>query len=430
MSQYRPNAIQAAMATGSHDEHLEVMRPTTWVAGMAMVFLLIGSLAWSFFVNVPITVSSDGILAAPSGVIDVVSDTQGILGDLTVKVGERISPGMVLAYVEQPDVRLELTAAQGIRQDAENFLGHLREDQELERTALEDFHKRRDVALGDNIRLIEVQRTAVASRLAAMRGLSNQQIITQERLLAVNAEFISLEAQIAQANRERNQLALDDETTRIQRRREELDAIRRLDEATRSVDNIRQRLERLGVVRANYGGRIVELKANGGDAVQRGTPILTMERQDANASPLPVAIAYFSVQDGKKIRVGQAVEVSPVHTKREEDGFIRGKVVSISEAPSSSEGMKRTLYNDQLVRNFSQSTGGAPFEVRIALDTMPGRPGDLQWSTVEPPNVPIEPGTLAGVTVTVKTVKLISLIVPVARRMLGIDLIMGANDQL
>lgn len=427
MSQYRPAAVQAAISTGNHDDHLEVMRPLTWVAGLAMVGLLLLGLGWSNFVNVPITVSSRGILAAPGGVIGIVSDTQGILGDLTVKVNDRITPGMVLAYVEQPDVRLELSAAEGTLKDAQGFLDQMRVDQEREQRALGEFRTGRDASLAENIRLLETQRTAISGRIQALRGLSNQQIVTQDRVLSVNAEFISLEAQIAQANRERNQLALDEQTRRIQRERDELDATRRVAEATRAVANIRLRLERLGVVRALYGGRIVELKANGGDAVQRGTPIMVVERIDQGASAIPVAIAYFSADDGKKIEAGQSVEISPVNTDREEDGFIRGRVLSISETPSSSEGMNRTLHNDQLVSTFSAGLG-APFEVHIALDTKPDDPTNLVWSTQEPPEADIEPGTLANISITVKSVRLITLVIPVVRRLLGVDLILSANE--
>jgi len=427
MSQYRQAAVNAAIASSSHDDHLEVMRPLTWVAGLAMVALLVLGLGWSSFVNVPITVASRGILTAPGGVIDIVSDTQGILGDLTVKVNDRITPGMVLAHVEQPDVRLELSAAEGTLKDAQGFLDQIRIDQEREQRALGEFRTGRDASLAENIRLLETQRAAVSGRIQALRGLSNQQIVTQDRVLSVNAEFISLEAQIAQANRERNQLALDEQTRRIQRERDELDATRRVAEATRAVANIRLRLDRLGVVRALYGGRIVELKANGGDAVQRGTPIMVVERIDKGASTIPVAIAYFSADDGKKIEAGQTVEISPVNTDREEDGFIRGRVLSISETPSSSEGMNRTLHNDQLVSTFSAGLG-APFEVHIALDTKPGDPTQLVWSTQDPPEADIEPGTLASISITVKSVRLITLVIPVVRRLLGIDLILSGNE--
>jgi len=427
MSQYRPAAVQAAVASGSHDDHLEVMRPLTWVAGIAMVALLLLGLGWSSFVNVPITVASRGILIAPEGVIDIVSDTTGILGDLTVKVNERVTPGMVLAHVEQPDVRLELSAAEGTLKDAQSFLDRIQADQQREQRALDEFRKGRDAALTENIRLLETQRTAVSGRIQALRNLSNQQIVTQDRVLSVNAEFISLEAQIAQANRERNQLALDEETNRIQRERDELEAARRVSEATRAVANIRLRLDRLGVVRALYGGRIVELKANGGDAVQRGTPIMLVERHDEGTAFVPVAIAYFSADDGKKIAIGQTVEVSPVNTEREEDGFIRGRVVQISDAPTSSEGMIRTLHNDQLVKAFSANLS-APFEVRIALDTQPDDPTRPVWSTRQPPAAAIEPGTLSNVIITIRSVRLITLIIPVVRRLLGIDLILSANE--
>ncbi len=428
MSKYRSAAVQAAITANSPDEHLEVMRPFTWTAGVALVALLLLALTWSCFVDVPITVASRGMLTASGGVVDIVSDTTGILGDLTVAVNEHITPGMVLAHVEQHDAQLELSSAEGKLSDAQGFLNQLRADHATEQRALDGFRRTRDAALAENILLLESQRTAVSKRVEVLRSMVAKRVVTEDHVLSVNAEFIALGVQIAQANSERNQLAVDEQTRLIQSERNDLEAQGRVADATRQRDNIRLRLDRLGVVRALHGGRVVELKANGGDPVQRGTPIMVVEQLDAGASSIPVAIVYFSAEDGKKIAAGQSVEVSPVHTERDEDGFIRGRVLQVSEAPSSTEGMHRTLHNDLLVKGFIAQLG-APFEVRIALETRPDDPSQPQWSTRKPPAAVIEPGTPADVIVTVKSVRLIALIIPVIRRLLGIDLILSAHDR-
>ncbi len=424
-SKYRLPALEAAIAVERHDDHLEVLDPRTWIAGLAVVGLLSAALAASAIIDVPVNVETRGIIVAPGGVIDIVSDTQGILGDLQVKVGDTVTPGMALAVVEQPDVRLELAAAEAKLHDDQAFLTRIRGDQARETGALDEFRTRRDAALTENVELLQKHRDSISERLGVLRDLSSRQIVAQDRVLAANAEFIMVEAQIAQAERERNQLALDDATRRIQRERDELEASRRVAEASRATDAIRQRLERLGVVRANYGGRVIELKTDGGEAVQRGTAIMVVERQDVAASRLPVTIAYFSAEDGKKIEVGQPVEVSPVNVERGENGFIRGRVVQISDAPASTQGMLRVLHNDQLVSNFTAQMS-APFEALIALDTRADAPGELDWSSDRKPDKAVEPGTLATVSVTVKKVRLISLILPTVRRLFGLDLLEGA----
>jgi len=168
-------------------------------------------------------------------------------------------------------------------------------------------------------------------------------------------------------------------------------------------------------VLAPFSGIVVEAKVNPGQVVSRGMPLLTVERDPEGGRGAPVAILYVSAEDGKRLQPGLAVEVSPSSTRREEHGFVHGRITRVAQAPASSAGLLRTLQNDQLVRNFT-ATLGALFEVEVALEADPATRSGLRWSTRSGPPFGIESGTLVGAEVTVRSVRLIGLAFPALRR--------------
>ena len=111
------------------------------------------------------------------------------------------------------------------------------------------------------------------------------------------------------------------------------------------------------------------------------------------------------------------MEVSPSTTRREEDGFLRGRVEWVADSAASTAGLLRTLQNDQLAQGFTKSLG-TPFEVRIRLLADPAGPQGLAWSSGRGPGFAVTGGTMVQVAVTVRRVRLIALAVPALRRWL------------
>ncbi|MBF0130038.1 MAG: hypothetical protein HQL33_08590 [Alphaproteobacteria bacterium] len=72
--------------------------------------------------------------------------------------------------------------------------------------------------------------------------------------------------------------------------------------------------------------------------------------------------------------------------------------------------MLRTLKNKALVQELSG--GGAPFEVSVELKRDPNSPSGFLWSSSRGPEVDINSGTLCEGTLTVREVRLISLVIP------------------
>ena len=197
------------------------------------------------------------------------------------------------------------------------------------------------------------------------------------------------------------------------------------------------RLGRMDVLDSPYSGVVVELKLNEGEMIERGATLLSLLPDDqtdeipaktqagANSSgsaasprthvPL-IATLYVSSADGKRIRKDMIAEIVPATVKREEFGFISGRVLSVAEMPATQEGMQRRLKNQKLVQ--SLSSAGAPFELIVSLDEDPSTHSGFRWSSSRGPDESLSAGGLCAAEVVTREETVFKLLVPALRRFL------------
>ncbi len=164
-------------------------------------------------------------------------------------------------------------------------------------------------------------------------------------------------------------------------------------------------------VASPYTGRIVELKVDPGSPIEQGTALLSLEGLNAEGRVDLVAVIYTAPAEGKKIRPGMDVQVSPSTVRREEYGFMLGKVASVGQFPATPQGMLRVLGNSELVKTLS--AGGAPIEVRVTLSADAQSASGYAWSSRAGPPIQVDSGTLCNAWITLDQRRPISLVLPV-----------------
>lgn len=159
-----------------------------------------------------------------------------------------------------------------------------------------------------------------------------------------------------------------------------------------------------------YTGRVLEVRSKPGASIGAGMPLLTVEAGDKQAKALQ-AVLYLPLQQGKTILPGMQAEISPSSVNREEYGFIRGRVTSVSEFPVTAQAMLVTIGNEALVQELA-GHGAALLEVRVEPIPDPRTVSGFKWSTGEGPPVEIDSGTLMAASVIVKQQKPITSVIP------------------
>ena len=130
-------------------------------------------------------------------------------------------------------------------------------------------------------------------------------------------------------------------------------------------------------------------------------------------------LAYVPSSEVKNTHVGMEVQISPSTVKREEFGFMQGRVAYVGDFPSTPAALMRNFENESLVQ--SMMAAGPVTEVRVGLVAAPNTASGYRWSSPRGPDVTISSGTLCSVQIVTREQRPVSLLFPVFRESLGLN---------
>ncbi|MGE5707586.1 MAG: NHLP bacteriocin system secretion protein, partial [Bacteroidota bacterium] len=170
-------------------------------------------------------------------------------------------------------------------------------------------------------------------------------------------------------------------------------------------------------IRAEASGRVLEITGILGQMVTQGARLGSIKLEDAEEENRLASVAYFTIGDGRRMRPGMKVQITPDTVKREEFGGILGTVTSVSEYPVTVEGVANIVNNPVMAASLSE--GGRIIEVFFTLTPDPSTKSGFRWSSSRGPNLRILPGVTNVARVTVEQRAPISFVLPFLRSMLG-----------
>jgi HlyD family secretion protein len=232
-------------------------------------------------------------------------------------------------------------------------------------------------------------------------------LASREKLVELNGDVEDRAAQLKQ---------FEAQAFELESQRATLDADAQLDLDSRkrqiAAASSEQALQE--TVTTPYAGAVVEVKVSPGGSVGTGTPVLTIQ---PDADTLEV-LTYISSLQAKDIRKGLDARISPSQVKREEYGFMWGKVAFVADYPATAAAVMRNIQNDQLLQTL---TGRGPVtEVRVTLERDPSTTSGFRWSSARGPSLRISPGTIVSAEIVTDRRAPISLVVPILRQTLGL----------
>ncbi|WP_338847633.1 NHLP bacteriocin system secretion protein [Massilia sp. W12] len=389
-------------------------RLALWLAGLLVLAMLVASL----LISVPVMASGSGIVLQTLGVSDVVAAHGGRVRRVLSAPGQTIQAGQLIAELSQPELE---TALQTQHAD-------LREAQ-AQRARISELHAS-DRAMQSRQQIqqrgeLQVRRGAASQRHAWLqqRIKQDQQLLasgflSRNRLQDTEAELLQQQEKLAEI--ESNLKALDSDAAAREhvRVKELLEQDLRISNLQHRIREAEQRLQRESRLLAEAGGVVAEIKFAVGDVLSAGQAVLTLLPPVSSQSGQLEVIAYLAAGEGKKVKPGMAVRVTPGNVKKEEFGSIIGTVQSVAPIPATSEGMQRTLRNRQLVQNLSQNA--APIEVRLSLQADPASASGLRW-TSRGPDLRLDAGTIVQAEVVVKRIRLLALALPALEAWLHLE---------
>ncbi len=375
MIQFRKEALEALSSPEQLDQPLPLLRPSHWATLLGLLLFAGAVLLWSILGRVPVRIQGRGLLLLPEALVPVQSPSSGPLQAILVKEGQCVKAGHAMA-------RIDLVQLRGALEAGGRRLQQLRRQNDL---ATLQAQRERSLARSDLERLLPYRASGV---------------IAEET-------FIDKERQLQRIDSQQ----LAESQTRRQGINDELLALARQQEEHR----------RGSLVVAPVAGCIVDQLVQPGAIVNAGTTLFSLDRRDRRQEI--VSLVYFPSQDGKRLRPGQEVRITPTTTRAQRHGGIRGKILRLRNLPVSREALRQRLGLDSLVQTVQPlgSNGNEPLiEAVTSLQRDPRTRSGFDWGGGPGPDLILSPGTGTEVSVLVEQRQPISYVIPLLRDISGI----------
>ena len=415
---FRKVSLERLSSPEQLDMVMEVTPPRAWLALGAVGVLLIVVTVWGILGSIPEKVTAQGILLRRGGVADVAAPAAGQVAEIAVVEGKDVKAGELLVRIAQPDLVTRLQDAQAVLAENE------RQDAETAAIWERDFQLRREALrlqrskLEDSVRFLAEREKSLEEQLRIAEEFQKLGLVSRSSLLQSRDSYSGAQDGLRGARGELQQLDVKSLALQTEQRDAVEKSRMRLEEARRVLAGIRKQLEHSTEVRAPASGRVLEVKVNPGSIVGAGAPLVSLQQGAEGGGEALEALIYVPASSGKNVRVGMEAQVSPTTAKREEFGFLVGKVRHVSEFPATREGMLRVLPNATLVA--SMSSDGSPFAAYVDLVPDPASASGYRWSSSKGEPIRVGSGTMVTATVVVRERRPISMVIPLLREYTGI----------
>jgi len=378
---FRKSALDRLSSPEQLDLMVRITSPAGWVALTALIGLIVVAIMWGIFGNIPTKVIGSAMLIKTGGVVEVSARSSGLITDVSVRAGDMVKRGQKIARIAQPDLLEQFNSLKA------------RKAELLNKSQMSDSLLRQKRGT------LKFNSEVLRRRLDDQNGLLKDGLITRQSVLTTQQQL------------EENAAALKELDLR------KVDIELELVQIERNLDSVKVRLKLSTDVISPYSGRVLEIKLDENSIVQAGSSILNMELAGDSIKDLEVVV-FVSSLDGKKVKPGMDIFISPSTIKREDYGYMVGKVTAVAEFPSTSQGMMRILQNQQLVQQLS--AGAAPIQINADLTPDAGATSGYKWTSPGGPPVLIQSGTLGTANISVRSQRPISLVIPMLREFVGV----------
>lgn len=412
---FRSSALQRAASPEQLDYLVGITKPFDWIITIVVGMAIAAAIAWAVLGRIPSRISGQGIFVGGGLVADAVSAAAGRLASVDVALGDHVASGQVIARIAQTDTEQRYKDAKEVFDERQHEYDDLtaRVSAELKSKA-ENFVKLEAAfnlviqATGQRIDYLTTDvknlqdlfargyttRKNLEDRRLELTEAQQRRVDTQNEILKLRAQKTDLESQ-RQHDVQQSQFSLN--------------------EAHHQMDELAGELTRNSRVVSPIEGRVLEMKVSAGSVLTVGTPVISIEDEGAKLE----AVIYIPAGEGKNVRPGMQVHLVPKTVRREEFGTMLGSVVNVSDFPMTPQGMAAVLHNESLVSFFAHD--GAPYAVTVNLENDPTTASGYRWAVGSGPDIRLTSGTLAQAEITTRNRRPLDLVLPLIKKLTGID---------
>lgn len=411
---FRNVALERLASPEQLDQVLRMTSPKGWLGLLGIYMVVATAIIWGYQGSIPTTAIGQGVIVRAGGVVNVVTRGSGLVLSLNVAPGQRIQHDQVIATIAQPEllektkvIREEMAEA---REQRERTLRLHAAAAKLQMEALARQRANNELQIAE----LETQAELAREDIPVEDQLLAKGLVTKQQTINARQKLVGIQDQIEEVRAHIKQLDAQSFSLESQPQQEDLEMKLRVSSLERNLAEIEKDLSMAQNVVSPYAGDVLELKVYAGSAVVEGQPILSIQPDRQNLELL----AYVPAAQAKDVKTGMEVQVAPSSAKREEFGFMKGKVTFVADYPATSAALMRNFQNELLVSALSSS--GPVTELRVALDPDESTPSGFRWSSSHGPPIMISSGTICSVQIVTRRQKPITLVLPYVKEHLGL----------
>lgn len=433
---FRKVAMDRLSSPEQLDQLIRVTTPRAWFTLLAVGLILAAAVTWGIWGSIPNKVNGQGILMNSGGVYNIVHSSPGQITDIRVRAGDKVKRGEVVARVDQSELVVQINQLIS-RLEQLKILQEARSGKDIKKLPLEFYElassmesARTNQAMAGASYFRELNKMQLELEQARVYADSQKDNVDKmtlllERGVIPESDLINAKKELAlyQLQVKNNTTALSamenyyqEELRKAQKELKLLES--RLDaqifQTEDEIIKLQNDLDTKSAVVSLVEGRVLDVKVNKGDVVQPGMHLFSLEREGESVK-LEVAM-YVPAEEGKKIVPGMEAQLSPTTVNKEEYGYMLGRVINVSEYPTTSQSMALTLGSEELASQLAGSS--APLEIIVDLvadeDTVSG----FKWSSTNGPPLKINSGTLCTGSVIISKQRPIQMVVPAIKKAL------------
>lgn len=416
---FRQVALDRLSSPDELDRLLQVTTPQGWIALAGIGILIAIAVLWSIGGSVPTKLSGEQCILVKNGGVNVVSTAAGgRVSDLAVAAGDNVTRGQIIGRLEQYDL-LEKIKSQEAR------LKEAKAQYEQAQALATQGATLRQATLAQQMETLAHQLDAArqklklaTDRIESQTSLYQQGLITKQAVIASQMEKSSAELEAETLRSQIKQLKVTELQSKKQSDQEVAQAKNQFEDIKNAITQMYREAKDAMAIVSPYSGRVLEVKTAEGQLLERGAPVVSVASAGDDLNELE-AFLYLPAAEGKKIRSGMTVEISPSTAARDEYGFLPAVVSSVADYPSSDQGLMHVFGNDKLVKQLSGAQ--APIQIIAALKPSSRNASHYQWSTRNGPPFAIESGTACSAMVTLSQQRPIELAIPIFKKAVGVN---------
>lgn len=411
---FRDVSLDRLSSPDELDRLLRVTDTKAWIAQIAIFAILIVALVWGYTGRLPSTVSGQGVIVRTGGVLNVVAAGSGVVAHLKVNVGDKISAGQIVATVAQPAILEKYNNARQtlVQARREKDRSHALREQQA-KLAVATIQRKLANAQSE-IKHLEDQAELAKEEVSVQNQLLADGIVTKQKTIEARQNLTGIEDRISGLNANIQELHAEEFSNSALVQQGDAEKQIGIQDLERNLHEVENQLQIAQNVVSPYAGEVLEVKVSPGATVAMGDPILSMQ---PDVQDLQVLI-FLPAAQAKDVHSGMDAKISPSSVKPEEFGFIRGRVVYVSDFPDTPAELMRNFENEVLVKALTND--GPVTELRIEMQRNPKTISGYEWSSPKGPAMTLSGGTLCTAEVITRWQKPITLVFPAVRKAFGL----------